>query len=161
MDNFDAGINQISVDDVDIMEFDEVCEYLSMNGIDTKGTKSELVYKFKKFLENVPVDESTLKDSSMPSFPFDYKYEIIKLRDVVQKIKNQNDQPTDMILLEEMAEDMTSRMPIFMPKYPGFHKYHNQDLNAQAYIKYLPEMFNNERYVAIWTTPNGRKCPLC
>ena len=66
-----------------------------------------------------------------------------------------------MELLEEMARDMTSRMPIFMPKYPGFHKYDKQDLNGQAYIKYLPEMFNHERYVAIWTTPNGRKCPLC
>ena len=160
MDYFNTGIDQISIDDVDRMEFYELCEYLSMNGIDTKGTKSELVDKFKKFLENVPVDESTLKDSSMPSFPFDYKYEIIKLRDVVQKIKNQNDQPTDMILLEEMAEDMTSRMPIFMPKYPGFHNYDELDLNAQDYIQYLPNDFKHEKYAAIWTTPNGRKCPL-
>ena len=55
---------------------------------------------------------------------------------------------------------MKSRMPIFTPKYPGFQKYGRQDLQAQAYIQYLPKVFSHEKYVAIWTTPHGRKCPL-
>ena len=65
-----------------------------------------------------------------------------------------------MALLEEMAKDMTKRMPLFKPKYPGFHRYDEKDLMAQDYIQYLPEPYKQGNYVAIRTNPNGRKCRL-
>ena len=150
MDNSNPEIYQFAEDDVDEMHLGEVCEYLSANGLNTKGSRNELYQRLKLFLRNVPVKE------------FAYSSEMAKLRNVVLQIKNRNTKPsvTDMLLLEEMANEMKSRMPIFTPKYPGFQKYGRQDLQAQAYIQYLPKVFSHERYVAIWTTPNGRKCSL-
>ena len=60
-----------------------------------------------------------------------------------------------------MANDMTSRMPKFMPNHPGFHRYNKEDRIAQDYLKYVPKIFKPEKYIAIWTNPNGRKYPLC
>ena len=116
----------------------------------------ELVLRFKNFLGDVPVQEETFTEQY-------YSKEMKKLRDFVVQIKNLNIEPsaTDMKLLEEMAMVMKSRMPKFKPKYPGFHTYWKKDLVAQEYIQYLPKVFNHEKYVAIWTNPNGRKYPLC
>ena len=84
-----------------------------------------------------------------------------KLKHVVEQIRNRTVEPSteDMTLLEEMARELDSRLPIFRPNNPGFHRYGQLDLLAQEYIQYLPEIFNHERYVAIWTNPNGKKCP--
>ena len=171
MDDFKTGIHQISEDDVDYMEFNELCEYLSMNNLDANGTKSDLVERFKLFLRKVPVQEETTteaklkgSETSMPSSLFDYESELNKLKKVVIQIKNKNNvnnEPsgTDETFLEEMATEVISRMPIFMPKYPGFHTYDKFDSHAQDYIRYLPKDFKHEKYAAVWTTPNGRKCP--
>ena len=152
MDNSNPEICQFAEDDVDDMHLDEVCEYLSANGINTKGSESELYQRLKLFLRNAPD----------PVKEFAYSSEMAKLRDVVVQIKNRNTKPsvTDMLLLVEKAKEMKSRMPIFTPKYPGFQKYGRQDLQAQAYIQYLPKVFSHEKYDAIWTNPNGRKYPL-
>ena len=88
---------------------------------------------------------------------FDYTFEMNKLTKVVVQINNLN---SEMAMLEEIAKDMAKRMPIFMPKFPSFHTYGEQDLVAQDYIQYLPKIFQQEKYVAILTTPNGRKCTL-
>ena len=191
MDDFDDGINELSADDVENLSFDELYEYLAVNDLDTSGTKGELEQRFKLFLENVPIQqppivkgskrkadpiESTGQDAllsaasqihmqklSRRSAWLGYRYEMNLLKNVVEKIKNQNSVPSaeDFTLLEEIANDVTIRMPIFMPKYPGFHEYAQKDLVSQEYIQYLPEIFDQEKYVAIWTNPNGRKCPLC
>ena len=128
-----------------------------------------MVERFKLFLERVPVQEETTTEPksskmSMPSSLFDYKSKLNKLNIVVQQIKNKNNfnyepSATDKTFLEEMAKEVTNRMPTFLPKYPGFHTYDKLDSLAQAYIQYLPQDFKREEYAAIWTTPNGRKCP--
>ena len=193
MDDFNNGIYQLSEDDVDEMNLEELCEYLSSNNLDTKGSLSELVQRFKAFLNNVPVQQKLIEEPllkvsttkagpiestgqeallaaasqinrqklSRPSSLLDYKYEMNQLKTVVEKIKNQNSEPsaTDMILLQQKAKDLIRRMPIFVPKYPGFHQYRQKDSIAQAYIKYLPKEFHHEKFVAIRTNPNGRKCP--
>ena len=46
MDNSNPEICQFAEDDVDDMHLDEVCEYLSANGINTKGSESELLILF-------------------------------------------------------------------------------------------------------------------
>ena len=154
MDNCNDGTYEISADDVNQLKDEEICEHLSLNGLNAKGSRSELAERLKRFLDNVAVQNETITD---------YTFEMNKLKKVVVQIKNLNSEPlpTDMTLLEKMAKDLTRRMPLFKPKYPGFHRYGKPDLVAQDYIQYLPEMFT-DKYVAIWTNPNGRnrKCPL-
>ena len=116
--------------------------------------------KFRLFLEKIPVREKTTTEPIL-SASFDYTREMNRLKDVVLRIKNQNSETSDldMKLLEESAKEIMTRMPKFMPKYPGFHQYRQKDSIAQAYIKYLPKEFHHEKFVAIRTNPNGRKCP--
>jgi hypothetical protein len=154
MDGFNTGIREFSVDDIELMDNEELCEYLSSNGLDPTGSRSELLEKFRLFLEKITTEPKL-------SASFDYRHEMNMLKDIVVRIKNQNFETSDsdMKLLEESAKEIMSRMPMFMPKYPGFHQYEQRDLIAQAYIQYLPKEFHREKFVAIRTNPNGRKCP--
>ena len=54
----ETEIYEISEEDVDLMDDDELREYLAKNNLDTNGKKKELVERFKLFLHrHVPVFE--------------------------------------------------------------------------------------------------------
>ena len=69
MDNCNAN-------DVDQMDPEEICEYLSLNGLNTKGSESELIQRLKLFLENIAVQKKA-------SRKFDYTFELHKLKNVI------------------------------------------------------------------------------